>query len=157
MDDESPGASHRAHRVLSPARVVEGRRVGIEALDPRSGRSRLLASLHGAARPSAVHLGPWSFDEAVLDWGNSLLRAATPCDLLVVDELGRLELVLGQGWKAGLDAASSGAYRQALVVIRTDLLPLAGARWPHAEVVNASDAVQRQCLEDRLSRIGSPG
>jgi hypothetical protein len=42
--------------------------------------------------------------------------------VLVVDELGPLELVRNQGWTAGLDVLRAGRYRLALAVVRPSLL-----------------------------------
>jgi nucleoside-triphosphatase THEP1 len=50
------------------------------------------------------------------------LRAATPCDVLVVDELGPLELIHGKGWIVALDILQARNYRAALVVVRPCLL-----------------------------------
>ena len=37
-------------------------------------------------------------DAEVLAWGTRILQQATPCDLLVVDELGPLKFERGEGW-----------------------------------------------------------
>jgi energy-coupling factor transporter ATP-binding protein EcfA2 len=137
--------------VLSPARFVEARRVGIEAMDLRSGETRPLAWRHDSARPASLELCSWSFDETVLAWGNAVLQRATPCGLLVVDELGPLELLQGRGWTAGLDATDSGDYGRALVVVRPGLLARARTRWPHATVADAGDATARQRIEALLA------
>jgi nucleoside-triphosphatase THEP1 len=141
--------------VISPARLLEARKVGIEALDLRSGESRQLAWKHDSARPGMLELGTWSFDEAVLAWGNAVLRSATPCGLLVVDELGPLELLQGRGWIAGLDAIASGDYDRALVVVRPGLLEQARARWPGAALVEAGDA--DATWQVRFLSVGMPG
>jgi hypothetical protein len=77
----------------------------------------------------------WILDETVMAWGNVVLQAATPCDLLIVDELGPLEWEQGRGWLAGLAAVDSGAYGRAVIVVRPELLALALARWSHAGVI----------------------
>jgi hypothetical protein len=51
-----------------------------------------------------------------------VLSAATPCDLLIVDELGPLELVGGHGWVHALDVLRKGDFGAALVVCRPSLL-----------------------------------
>jgi nucleoside-triphosphatase THEP1 len=136
--------------ILSPALLTDGRKAGIEALDPRSGERRLLARYQSPDPAWALRLGLWSFDESVFAWANNLFRSATPCDLLVVDELGHLELALGQGWIAAIDAVASRAYRQALVVIRSTLLPHLPAGWPPAVVFDASTEAGRRQLRARL-------
>jgi hypothetical protein len=84
-------------------------------------------------------------------WGNDVLGAATPCDLLIVDELGPLEFERNRGWTDGLAAVDSGDYRHALVVVRPQLLPAARARWPHAQVVDVGLGDQITCLQHALS------
>jgi nucleoside-triphosphatase THEP1 len=63
-----------------------------------------------------------------------LLRRATPCDLLVVDELGPLELKLGQGLVAALDVLEEGAFSLALVVVRPELVDDVRERLRSAEI-----------------------
>ena len=143
--------------VLSPASFVGTRKVGIEAMDLRSGETRPLARRHDSARPGTLELCSWSFDERVLAWGNALLQSATPCDLLVVDELGPLELLEGRGWTAGLDAVDSGGYDRALVVVRPGLLEQARARWPRAVLVDVGDASARRRFEALFTGAAAKG
>lgn len=121
--------------LISPA-VFEGeQKVGIEVLDIRTGCSRRLARVNGGASSPGLSTPGWIFDEAVMGWGNAVLQAATPCDWLIIDELGPLEWEQSRGWLAGLAAADSGAYGRAVIVVRPELLPLALTRWPHAGVI----------------------
>lgn len=107
-----------------PARFANGRKMAIEVLDLRTGRHRMLAWRRSTTSPPlGLHTDAWTFDEEALAWGHAVLQAATPCDLLVIDELGPLELVQGQGWMIGLDPLRAGRYRLALVVVRPALLP----------------------------------
>lgn len=126
--------------VVSPRVYEHGDQVGIDVEDLRTGRRRRLAALRSPdepARSEATRL--WRFDEEALAWGNEVLRSATPCDLLVVDELGPLEFEEGGGWPAGLAAVDSGDFTAAVVVVRPRLLPEARRRWPAAEVVEMAD------------------
>jgi nucleoside-triphosphatase len=124
--------------VLCPAVFEGARKSGIAAVDLRSGETCALARRRdaGEAAPGAPRC--WVFDEAVLAWGDTRLAASTPCDLLVVDELGPLELDEGRGWTAGIAAVDSGAYGAAIVVVRPALLERARARWPMATPADAS-------------------
>lgn len=122
--------------VLSPARFEAGVKTGIDVVDLRSGERRPLAHLRTVEEGGpgeGVYTRRWRFEPEALAWANQALAAATPCDLLVVDELGPLELEQGRGWTAGLAAVETRAYDEALVVVRADLLGLALARWPEAE------------------------
>lgn len=121
--------------VLSPARFEQGVKAGIDVLDLRSGELRPLAHLRTmetASDITGVVTQRWRFDAAVLAWANQALAAATPCDLLVVDELGPLELEQGRGWTAALATIDARAFETALVVVRDNLLASALARWPDA-------------------------
>jgi nucleoside-triphosphatase THEP1 len=109
--------------LLTPPRLANGRKVGMDVQDVRTGRRRPLAVARSGSDPGA---GPgtegWRFDPEGLAWGAGLLGRATPCDVLVIDELGPLELLRGQGWGIGLDVLRAGGYRLALVVIRPGLV-----------------------------------
>jgi len=126
--------------VGSPRVYEHGEQVGIDVEDLRTGRRRRLATLRSPGEPArseATRL--WRFDEEALAWGNEVLRSATPCDLLVVDELGPLEFEEGGGWSAGLAAVDSGAFTAAVVVVRPRLLSEAHRRWPAAEVIEMAE------------------
>jgi nucleoside-triphosphatase THEP1 len=126
--------------ILSPAVFDGDEKVGIEAVDLRTGERRLLARRRSADDADGGLRTPgWVFEETTVTWGNAVLAAATPCDLLVIDELGPLELERGEGWTAAFAAIDDGRYREALVVVRLELLGLAQARWPNARVTEVGD------------------
>lgn len=114
--------------LLTPPRVVDGRKAGMDVEDIRTGQCRPLADAPAESRPGIIGLadGPategWHFHAEGLAWGALVLRRATPCDVLVIDELGPLELVRGQGWIIGLDVLRGGHYRLALASVRPALL-----------------------------------
>lgn len=139
--------------VVSP-RVYEGEgQVGIEAEDLRTGRRRRLAALRSPGEPALSEATKlWRFDEEALAWGNEVLQSAAPCDLLVVDELGPLELEEGRGWLGGVEAVDSGAFTVAVVVVRPRLLPEARRRWPAAEVVEMAGPAGAVAAAARLAR-----
>ena len=68
-----------------------------------------------------------------------MLQNATPCDLLIIDELGPLEFDRGEGLLAGFDANDSRQFKASLTVVRTSLLEKARDRWPDAEALIISD------------------
>jgi nucleoside-triphosphatase THEP1 len=114
--------------VLTPPRLINGRKTGLDVVDLRTGQRRPLAEVCAEPHRSIVGntdgpaTGSWHFYADGLAWGTLVLRRATPCDLLVMDELGPLELLRGQGWTVGLDLLRAGRYRLALVVVRPELL-----------------------------------
>jgi len=106
--------------ILSPARFEGTRKVGIDLLDVRSGQSRPLAEAD--SQPGELRTMAYRFDLEAIQWGVKLLEAACPCDVLIVDELGPLELERGQGWANALDVLRRGPFRLAVVVVRPALL-----------------------------------
>ncbi len=114
--------------VWSPARVVGGQKVGIEAVDLSSGERRLLGRV--ATGGAGERVGRYTFDPSVLAWVNGVLAAAIVArpDLLVVDEIGPLELEWGSGLAPVLEPLAAGRVPRALVVVRTWLLDALRAR-----------------------------
>jgi len=123
--------------VLSPSDFKEGRKVGINIVDLQSGETRQLASLR-KGDSGKIGTPRWSFNPEVTAWANHALEGSEPSDLLVMDEIGPLELLQGEGITAGLRRLDAGDYKVACVVIRTSLLPNALQRWPHATVVKTT-------------------
>lgn len=109
----------RVTGLLSPARLEGKEKTGIEALNLRTGESRLLAS-RKAGELSGFRFGEWDFDPAVLAWGNQVLEDSIPTDLLIVDEIGPLEFNLATGWMMAFDVLAQNQYRAALVVVRPE-------------------------------------
>lgn len=132
--EEARGRGWDVAGVLSPGVYQNGQKVAIEAVDLRSSERRLLARRREVGAVTDVHTHEWGFDPTTLAWGNAVFETAVPCDLLVVDEIGPLELEQGKGWVAALAALASRAYRLGVVVLRPALLVLA-ARWAPVHVL----------------------
>jgi nucleoside-triphosphatase len=124
-------AGYSCAGVLSPAVILQGEKVGIDLIDVATGEERLLAEADRAG--GEVRWGRYRFVRATLEWAGESLRGATPCDLLVVDELGPLELKLGQGLVGALDVLEEGAFSLALVVVRPELVDEVTERLGSAE------------------------
>ncbi len=91
-----------------------------DVLDVSTGRwHRLTRSSDG---DETVIQGRFRFDPQVLSWGNTVLSQAVPCDLLVVDEVGPLEMERGEGWVSAFDVLRGGEYALAVPVVRTELI-----------------------------------
>lgn len=91
----------------------------------------------------------WRLDAHAWARGNEVLIAATPCDLLIVDELGPLELRAGRGWIEAFTVLGSRDYRAALVVCRPDLVD---------ELIRRLGGSSLKVFEvDRESRDALPG
>lgn len=108
-------------------------RTSIQAEDLATGGTRTLATRKETEPAPGSSM--WKFDEQTLRWGNAVLKASAPCDLLVVDELGPLEFEQNRGWLEGLAALDARQYAAAFVVVRGELLPQALLRWPDARII----------------------
>lgn len=136
----------------SPAIMEAGFKTGIAVENLASKEVRKLAVR--AMNPNALKDEPfhWTFDPLVLDWGNQVLKHVVPTDLLVVDEIGPLEMKRGEGWVNAFDALDSRQYRQAILVMRPKLLSIAQARWPWGqtiliESVDQVSDIKEECIQ----------
>jgi len=109
------------------------------------------ANPDGEAVADALTPG-FRFDPGVFERGARALADATPCDLLVIDELGPLELLGDRGWVDALEVLRRGEFGSALVVCRPGLLQaleqkLEGARGGRPIVVTVTE-------ENRVDLVG---
>jgi nucleoside-triphosphatase len=111
---------HSCAGVLCPAVFDGEEKVGITLVDVASGEHRPLA--FGDESSGDVRWGRYRFLSSTLEWGAGVLESALPCDLLVVDELGPLELVSGKGLVTALGVLKGGGFALALVVVRPELV-----------------------------------
>ena len=136
--------------IICPARLESERKVGIDILDVRTGERRFLAAAGDlvkapplvkvlpstrerrtadgsrvAERPpveSELRAGPYYFDQRALAWGAARLRRACPCDVLIVDEIGPLEMERAEGWANAIENLCARQYRLAVAVVRPSLV-----------------------------------
>jgi nucleoside-triphosphatase THEP1 len=102
-----------------------------DVLDVRSGRvRRLTVDPGGPHSNSAVVQGRFRFDPETVAWGNDVLARVSTCHLLVVDELGPLEIERGEGWQKAFDVLQDDGFSLALVVVRPELLEQISHRLP---------------------------
>jgi nucleoside-triphosphatase len=137
--DEAFQRRFRVSGLVSPA-VMNGRqKVGIDLMDVHNGEGRRLAVLRADGsqkntKERGLSTMDWIFDPSVIAWGNQILERLDFSELLVLDELGPLELVEGKGLTAGLKCIDDRRYQIACVVIRPALLANAVERWPWGKI-----------------------
>jgi nucleoside-triphosphatase THEP1 len=131
---------------LTPPILDEnGVRLGIEVVDLASGERRVLARRSGpdVGQPrlegdfAGPRVGPYRFSRRALQWGQDVVARAIAvgCDLLVVDEIGRLELERNEGFDHVLDLLETSIVLRSLVVVRATLLGTFRQRLPELEFI----------------------
>ena len=115
--------------IVTPAIYDQsGEKTGIAIIDLGTTERRVLAHLdHGQP---GLKVGKYRFDPMVLQWGREALdrAAAGGRDLFLVDEIGPLELVDGQGFTRALTVLETGILPRTIVVVRPSLLALVHQR-----------------------------
>jgi nucleoside-triphosphatase THEP1 len=139
--------------VISPAVFEGGQKIGIDLLDPRTGDRKRLAILRHQEE-TGIFTERWAFDSDIMQWGNDLLARSVPCDLLIVDELGPIELEQGKGWQNGVWALNQNTCKAAFVVIRPELIEIALKLWPHGQILVISEISETQQADLTLQIIG---
>jgi len=107
--------------LLSIAEYKAGVKERIWVKDIITGEQRLLIS-STQLNTHEIQFGKWYIQAEGINWGNQVLSSIDKCDLLIIDELGPLELELGQGWQAAYSLILRGNYKIALIVVRPELL-----------------------------------
>jgi nucleoside-triphosphatase THEP1 len=143
-------------RGLRPAGILsrpiydeQGHKTSLVAVDLWSGQARRLASLQ---RPlSDLGRGPYSFCLATFAWANRAVLAALreAPDLIILDEIGPLELVAGVGFAPLIDPVA-GSGRPALLVVRRECHAAVEARLPGRLLTFQVDGAARDALPARI-------
>ena len=134
---------------LSPAITDANGESGYDLLELPSGLRR--PYLRRLEEPGAERIGPFAFVSGTLERARSILRDPGRIDLLVVDEVGPLELRGGGLWPA-LREAIRRPERTSLLVVREAILgDLSAALAPLVPVVfDVRDPEDRRLLEERV-------
>ncbi len=108
--------------ILTPARYdASGAKSGFYAVDLASGEQRELAIV--ASDEAQRTVGRFCFDADALAWAaeRALWALNAPLDVVVIDEIGPLELERGQGFASALTALPQARARAAILIVRTEL------------------------------------
>jgi len=140
---------------LSPAAADAPGGPGYDLLEIATGRRR--PSLRRQGPPGAERVGPYVFVPGALERARNLIRGSAPEALLVVDEVGPLELDGGGLWPA-LREALGRQDRTFLLVAREQVLPgLRAALAPLVPIVfDIRDPEDLRLLDRRLSAALGP-
>lgn len=117
-------AGFRVAGILSTAEYKAGKKERTWAKDILTGEQCLLIS-STQLNTHEIQFGKWFIQAEGIRWGNQVLSSIEQCDLLIIDELGPLELELDHGWQSALSLIRRGNYKIALLVVRPELLEIA--------------------------------
>ena len=87
--------------LVSPAVFEGANKIGIDLVDVESGSRKLLAVPRGESGIGQT-TAYWQFEDETINWGNLILEQLGSCQLLILDELGPLELQRGSGLTNGI-------------------------------------------------------
>lgn len=107
--------------IVSPGVFDGEKKIAIEMMDLAAGESRLFARL-AEETTTDLQFGDWSFSQETLQWANQRLASIESADVLVMDEIGPLELDMKCGLQAGLDLLALDIYRLAVITVRPKCL-----------------------------------
>ena len=132
--------------ILSPGVYQGQNKIGIYAENISSLERKLIARYS----PGWDHKCPqreWQFNLKEIEWGNRVIEASIPTDILIIDELGYLEFEKNMGWTSAFSVIKTQNYHAAVVVIRPDLLVFAKNEWENAQILNIESIGQIDELE----------
>lgn len=137
--------------LISPAVFIGKEKTAIDLTNLFSGEQRRMAKrrTENSPDPTGIVTPRWQFDAEVVAWGDSVLGQKQPCEMLVIDEIGILELERGQGFLHGLSLLDERAFQIACVVVRRSLLDIAIQRWNPEQtlIIEKSTAPHRQGID----------
>ena len=108
-----------------PAWQADGRKHALWLHSLADGQARLLAHV---TAPALATLGMWRFLPTTLAWGREVLHTLPPADVVIVDEIGPLELVHRRGLLGVAAALQRARPRLAVVTVRPQLAEALAAR-----------------------------
>ena len=141
--------------ILCPAIEQQGQRVGSNALDLLTGQEVPFARLssHGCVK-EGERVGDYTISkDGILFACGAIERAVeSSCDLVVIDEVGPLEL-RGNGLMPAVELALASAVN-VLIVVRSSLTGALQRRFPKYEFVVVADLTQSRSNGSELANSG---
>ncbi len=147
--------------LITEARKLSSGRIVQTVLNLRTGERRRLADYVGVDEGEPIGRGvagrfSWTFVGESVRWGrHELDRCLTgSTDLLVIDQLGPLELLAGSGWVNAVRVLQEGRYGLAVVVVNPLVVAQLKDRLDGAEVeeIEAAQAATDE-VQERLVRL----
>lgn len=121
--DQARKAGLRVGGILASPRLdQDGRKVSIDAVDASTQEQRPLAVVEPEAQRRTV--GQYRFEPQTMEWAleRVMLALGAPIDLVVIDEIGPLELLQGEGFAPALERLPVAEAASAVLLVRSELL-----------------------------------
>jgi nucleoside-triphosphatase THEP1 len=114
--------------ILSPVVFEEKEKIGYNLQDISNDDRKVFIRIN--EMPGMMRFRKYFFSKEAIDWGNSILKKSKedPSDLLIIDEIGFLELE-DKGWAESLDMLVSLSGPAMLWVVRSELLEEVIKKW----------------------------
>jgi len=126
---------------------------GYDLLELKTGRRHPYLRREGD--PNTERIGPFFFVSSTLDRARSIIREADPREVLVVDEIGPLELLGGGLWPVLRETLSRPGMRCLLVVREEILEDVVAALGPSGPLVfDVRDPHVRKLMDESLLGTG---
>ncbi len=122
LAEEGRRRGKRIGGFISPAVFnPQGEKTGAYLQDLHTGEMRLQYSTEA---DTGMRVGPFAMDESVLRWGIRLVEEALRAgdDLVIIDEIGPLELLRGEGFAPLLTILGDFPGAAVLIVVRPELV-----------------------------------
>lgn len=140
--------------ILSPPVFENGIKTRIMVQDLKTGRQTQLAEIE--AVPGSLTEKRWRFSGEGWEHGRSGLARALPCDVLIIDEIGPIEILHSEGWVDVFELLKKEGYLKAVVTVRPELLDEFCKRTGDAAPMMLSASPDsREALLERICRFFS--
>ncbi|MDO9547106.1 MAG: nucleoside-triphosphatase [Pelolinea sp.] len=136
---------HSVSGIISPGTYKENKKIGIFSQNISNGERIELAHYSPGWDPENPQR-VWKINLNAVHWGNSILRKMLLCEVIVIDEIGFLELEKHSGWSQAFQVLEGENYKIAFIVVRPDLIDIALSKWENAQVIELRDKDDRDAI-----------
>jgi nucleoside-triphosphatase len=123
---------------------------GIIIVDVQTGERKVLASINNIYQ--GPHTDRYFFNPDAIEFGNRAIDGAISSDILLVDEVGHLEL-RGEGFVEALEIIRAGKAKNSILVIRQELLPAFSPRLGSKVSIIETTIKNRDRLPQKIGKL----
>lgn len=139
---------------ISQAIIFENEKRTIQVLNLETKEEKPLAQL--ARDRLSADFGKWNFNQKTIEWVINSLSTVTNCDLLVMDEIGPLEIEMHKGWHTIFDDIDRIDFKACLITFRPKYTAYFQEKYPDIHIVNAAFPDAARVILNLLSNAGLP-